>query len=113
MYIVCGCVCTLNLTETPNKFQKLPRVDISLHLKFWRTNNALWYRRGENTGTYAHTQTIHTYLVEDGGVLFVYSAILIIGCSLLLVTQDAVQLTQHLCVCLCICAFIRVKDLGL
>ena len=45
----------------------------------------------------------HTHLIEDGGVLLVYSAIFIISSSLLLVTQDAVQLTQHLYVCVCVC----------
>ena len=45
----------------------------------------------------------HTHLAEDGGVLFVYTAIFVISSSLLLVTQDAVQLTQHLYVCVCVC----------
>ena len=41
----------------------------------------------------------NTDLVEYGGILLVHSAIFIIDGSLLLVTQEAIQLAQHLCVC--------------
>jgi len=37
-----------------------------------------------------------TDLVEYGGILLVHSAVFIIDGSLLLVTQEAIQLAQHL-----------------